>query len=73
MDGWMDGEDLIICVAIWTLLQTLRPVNFRRVARGFHSVAKQASFYVALGIDFGGFWSNFGRFWEAKMDAKIDF
>ena len=33
-------------------LQTLPPVNFRRGARDFHSVAKQASFYVALGSDF---------------------
>ena len=26
MDGWMDGEDLIICVAIWTLYKRRRPL-----------------------------------------------
>ena len=54
-------------------LRTMPSVDFRRFARKFHSVAKQASFYVASGIDFGGFWSDFGRSWEAKMDAEIDF
>ena len=47
--------------------------NFGRVAGEFHSVAKQASFRVALRSDFEGFWSDFERFWEAKMDAKINF
>ena len=37
-------------------LQTLPPVNLRRFANKFHSVAKQASFYIAFGRDFGGFW-----------------
>ena len=26
MDGWMDGEDLIICVAIWTLHKRCGPL-----------------------------------------------
>ena len=30
-------------------------VSLRRLASEFHSVAKQASFYVAFGKDFGGF------------------
>ena len=74
MDGWMDG---------WRRpnhmrspldgLQTSTPVNLRRLPRGFHSVAKQASFNIALPRVFCGFGSNFGRFWEAKMDAEIDF
>ena len=37
-------------------LQAMPPVNLRRVARDSHSVAKQASFYIALGTDFQGFW-----------------
>ena len=47
-------------------LQTLRPVNLRRVAGGFHSVAKQASFSIA-------FWSNFGGFGKPKSMPKFDF
>ena len=75
MDGWrMDG---------WSrpnhmhshldALRTTASVNFRRVPGGFHSVAKRASFRVALRSDFKGFWSDFGRFWDAKMEANIDF
>ena len=41
-------------------LQTLGPVDFRRLRRDFHSVAKQASFYIALGAHFQGFWEVWG-------------
>ena len=54
-------------------LQTLRPVAFRRLARGLHSVAKRASFetpFVRLPI---GFWRVLGRFWEVQMDVKLYF
>ena len=54
-------------------LQTPAPVNLRRLAGEFHSVAKQASLNVASPSDFSRFWSDFERFWEAKMDAKTDF
>ena len=27
MDGWMDGEDLIICIAIWTLYKRCLPLT----------------------------------------------
>ena len=37
-------------------LQAMAPVDFRRVASRVHSVAKQASFYIALGVHFQGFW-----------------
>ena len=37
-------------------LQAMAPLNLQRVASEVHSVAKQASFYVAFGRDFGGFW-----------------
>ena len=54
-------------------IQTMISVDFRRLVGSFHSVAKQASFRVALRTDFRGFWSDLGRVWEAKIDAKIDF
>ena len=47
-------------------LQTMISVSFRRFPRGLHSVAKQASFSVAFGSDLGGFW-------EANMEAKLEF
>ena len=50
-----------------------RPVSLRRVARELHGVAEQAPFDIASGKDFRGFRKDFGRFWEAKMEAKIDF
>ena len=54
-------------------LQTMRSVDFRRVAGEFHSVAKQASLSIAFRKDFGGFWEDFGRALEAKIDAKTNF
>ena len=47
-------------------LQTLRPDDFRRFARGLHSVAKQASFNIA-------FWSHFNGFGKPKSMPKFDF
>ena len=41
-------------------LQAMPPVNLRRVPSDFHSVAKQASFYIALGVYFQGFWEVWG-------------
>ena len=34
--------------------KAMTPVNLRRLARGFHSVAKQAPFRIAFQVDFGG-------------------
>ena len=54
-------------------LQTPTPVDFRRVAREFHSVAEQASFatpFVRLQV---GFWRVLGRFREVQMDEKLYF
>ena len=45
-------------------LQTPAPVNLRRLAGEFHSVAKQASFSIA-------FWSNFGGFGKPKSMPKF--
>ena len=41
-------------------LQTLRPVDLRRLPRQFHSFAKRASLYTAFGTDFQGFWEVLG-------------
>ena len=40
--------------------KAMPPVNLRRLAGDFHSVAKQASFNVAFGVDLEGFWEVFG-------------
>ena len=47
-------------------LQTMISVDLRRLWREFHSVAKQASFYVA-------FWTNFGGFSRPKRTPKSTF
>ena len=41
-------------------LQAMAPVALRRGASGFHSVAKQASFYIAVGVYFQRFWEVLG-------------
>ena len=50
--------------------QTPTPVNFRRVAREFHSAAKQASFNIAFGTDFRGF---LRPKWTSKFDFRAFF
>ena len=70
MDGWSRPNHM---PSHLDALQTMPSVDLRRGPGGFHSVAKQASFRVALRSDFKGFWSGFGTSWEAKMDAKINF
>ena len=50
-------------------LQAMTPVGLRRLARDFHSVAKQASFYMASELIF----KDFGRFGAANLEWKIDF
>ena len=47
-------------------LQAMGPVNLRRVPHHSHSVAQQASFYIAFGTDFQGFW-------KAKWLPKFGF
>ena len=41
-------------------LQAMPPVALRRLASDFHSVAKQALFYIAFGAYFQGFWEVWG-------------
>ena len=48
----------------------MSPVALRRLAGGFHSVAKQASFYIALQGVFTGFWRILGGFWRPKWRSK---
>ena len=63
-------------------LQAMTPVGLRRVASEAHSVAKQASFYIAFGAHFQGFWEVWGgqlggenRFLRVffEVDVGIDF
>ena len=70
MDGWRRPNHMLSQIG---RPKAMPPVNFRRLPGGFHSVAKQASFHIASGRDFKGFRRDFGRFWEAKMEAKIYF
>ena len=50
--------------------KAMPPVNLRRLPGEFHSVAKQASFNVALGVDLEGF----GRpRWPLKFDFRALF
>ena len=49
------------------------PVDLRRLAGGFHSVAKQAPSKTPFFRVPGRFWSDVRRFGEAKKEVKIDF
>ena len=51
-------------------LQAMAPVDLRRLARDFHSVAKQALFYIALGAHVQGFWK---AKWLPKFDFRVFF
>ena len=71
MDGWMDG---------WRRPnhmrsqiggpKAMRPVALRRLPGDFHSVAKQASFNVAFGVDLEGFGKPR---WLPKFDFRALF
>ena len=74
MDGWMDGWSRPNhMLSQLDALQRPGPVDFRRLPRHSHSVAKQASFRIAFWSDFETFSKDLGSFWEAKMGAQIDF
>ena len=53
--------------------QSPGPVNLRRLAGGLHSVAKQALFKTLFFRVPARSWSDFRRFWDAKMEVKINF
>ena len=63
MDGWSRPNHMRNHL---DALQTTTSVGLRRVPDSFHSVAKQALFYVALGADFEGFG-------KPKWSSKLDF
>ena len=63
MDGWSRPNHM---PSHLDALQTPVPVNLRRFAGEFHSVAKHASFRVA-------FRSDFRRFWRPKWMLKSNF
>ena len=73
MDGWVDewmgGEDLIICIAIWTLYKLWDPlISDDLRVRPIASLNKLC-FTSLLGLIF----KDFGRFGEANLEGKIDF
>ena len=70
MDGWRRPNHMHSHL---DALQTMPSVNFRRGAGDFHSVAEQAPFNIALQGVLWGFRKGLRRFWEANMEAKIDF
>ena len=65
----MDGEDLIICLAIWTLNKRRRPLTFD----DFRAVSIASRNRLRSRLNFFAPWGDFGRFLEAKMEAKIEF
>ena len=54
-------------------LQTMAPVDLRRLAGDSHNVATEAWFETPCLRAPRRFWNDFGRFEEAKMDIEIDF
>ena len=48
--------------------KAMGPIDLRLLPGKFHSVAKQASFLFGI-LRFS---MGFGKFWETKMEAKID-
>ena len=71
MDAWMDGEVLIIGkVAGWSgrVPKCLTSGWVASLVGDFRSV-----FFLSFFFDFFRCWVDFGKFREAKMEAKIDF
>ena len=67
MDGWSRPNHM---PSHLDAIQTMISVSFRRLPRGSHSFAKQASFYVAFGTDVGGF----RRLrWTSKLNFRAIF
>ena len=69
MDGWMDGVDLIICLAIWTLYKRWVPLTCDDLLAGSISSRNRLRFTSF----FGGIFMDFGKVLEPKIEAKIDF
>ena len=66
MDGWMDGEDLIICVAIWMLNKARPPLisdEFRAIPIASRNKLRFTSLLGGILMDFGkGLGRIFGIF-----------
>ena len=65
----MDGVDLIICIAIWTLYKRCPPLlsdDFLAISIASRNRLRSASLFGAISKDFE-------TFREAKIKAKIDF
>ena len=65
----MDPEDLIICIAIWTLYKLCRPLicdEFRVISIASLNKLRFTSLW-------GSIFKDFGRFGEANLEGKIDF
>ena len=57
MDGWMDGEDLITCVAIWTPYKRRPPLisdDLRAISMASRNRLRSASIFEAILEVFGG-------------------
>ena len=69
MDAWMDGVDLIICLAIWTLYKRRFPLtsdDFLASSIASRNRLRSTSLFGAISKDFE-------TFRQAKIKAKIDF
>ena len=66
----MDGEDLIICVALWTLYKRRPPLtcdDFRTVCIALRNQTRSRLHLFASRVDFGGTWGGFGKSkWRLK-------
>ena len=64
MDGWMDGVDLIICLAIWTLYKRRLPLvsdEFRAICIASRNELRPTSLSKGIYEDFGRISGGFGR------------
>ena len=79
----MDGEDLIICVALWTLYKRRSPLpcdDLRAVSIASRNKLRSASLCGAIFRDFGAILKGFGRpkwmpkpiFWRLLFDVFFE-
>ena len=69
----MDGVDLIICLAIWTLYKRRLPLtsdDFLAICIASRNRLRSTSLCNAFYLDFGGVW---GGFWRPKRRPKSIF
>ena len=70
MDGWSRPNHM---PSHLDAIQSMISVNFRRFPGDLHSVAKQALLKTLFFRVPARSWSDFRRFWDAKMEVKINF